>query len=127
LREFGRAICFHEARSVSIILKLGQPLGKLKTSHVQGGFNRFEDFAHRPYAGKLAEAFFNEEHGHMKAIDSLAPARLKLVRFPARSRLPIAALPSVSLFPKAPFDLSVCPSMSLASPRLHSSGGERMN
>ena len=40
-------------------------------------------------------------------IDSCAPAHLKLVRFPARSPLPIAALPSMSLFPKAPFDLSV--------------------
>jgi hypothetical protein len=38
---------------------------------------------------------------------------LKLVRFPARSPLPIAALPSMSLFPKAPFVLRVCPSMSL--------------
>src|SRR6266550_999498 len=31
----------------------------------------------------------------------------------------LATLPSMSLFPKAPFDLSVCPSMSLASRRLH--------
>jgi hypothetical protein len=52
-------------------------------------------------------------------IDSFAPAHLKLVRFPSRSPLPIAALPSMSLFPKAPFDLSVCPSMSLDSRRLH--------
>jgi hypothetical protein len=28
---------------------------------------------------------------------------LKLVRFPAHSPLPIAALPSMSLFPKTPF------------------------
>jgi len=35
-------------------------------------------------------------------IDSCAPAHLKLVRFPARSPLPVAALPSMSLFPKAP-------------------------
>ncbi len=45
-------------------------------------------------------------------LDSFASAYLKLVRFPARSLLPIAALPSMSLFPKAPFDFSVCPSMS---------------
>src|ERR1700719_856911 len=56
-------------------------------------------------------------------IDSFAPAHLKLVGFPARSPLPIAALPSMSLFPKAPFDLSVCPSMSLDSRRLHSRAG----
>jgi hypothetical protein len=63
-------------------------------------------------------------------------ARLKLVRFPARSPLPIAALPSMSLSQKAPFPRSrrvlcrfsqklhstsrFCPSMSLASPRLRS-------
>src|SRR5205823_11500767 len=35
----------------------------------------------------------------------------------------VAALPSMSLFPKAPFDLSICPSMSLASRRLHSRAG----
>jgi len=40
-------------------------------------------------------------------IDSCAPAHLKLVRFPARSPLPFAALPSMSLFPKAPFNASV--------------------
>jgi hypothetical protein len=34
-------------------------------------------------------------------IDLLAPAPLKLVRFPARSPLPIAALPSMSLSPKS--------------------------
>jgi hypothetical protein len=39
----------------------------------------------------------------------------ELVRCPARSPPPIAALPSMSLFPKAPFDLSVCPSMSHAA------------
>jgi hypothetical protein len=32
--------------------------------------------------------------------DLLAPAYLKLLRFPARSPLPIATLPSMSLFPK---------------------------
>jgi len=32
----------------------------------------------------------------------------------------IAALPSMSFFPKAPFDLSVCPSMSRATRRLRS-------
>src|SRR6266550_4820868 len=36
-------------------------------------------------------------------IDSFAPAHLKLVRFPAHSPLPIAALPSMSLSPKPPF------------------------
>ena len=36
-------------------------------------------------------------------IDSFAPAHLKLVRFPARSPLPIAALPSMSLIPFVPF------------------------
>jgi hypothetical protein len=59
-------------------------------------------------------------HLNAQSFDLFAPAHLKLVRFPARSPLPIAALPSMSLFPKAPFDLPVCPSMSLASPRLHS-------
>jgi len=46
-------------------------------------------------------------------IDSCAPAHLKLVRFPAYSPLPIAALPSMSLFLKAPFDRTsrFCPSM----------------
>src|SRR5438552_3596172 len=34
------------------------------------------------------------------------PARLKLVRFPAHSPLPSAALPSMSLSPKAPFPRS---------------------
>jgi hypothetical protein len=64
---------------------------------------------------------------HSSMFDSLAPARLKLVRVPALSLLPIAALPSMSLSPKAPFDLSACPSVSLASPRLHSiAGGEKM-
>src|SRR6476620_8817319 len=42
-------------------------------------------------------------------IDSCAPAHLKLVCFPAHSPLPTAALPSMSLFPKAPFNLSVLP------------------
>jgi hypothetical protein len=65
-------------------------------------------------AGKLGSRLNSE------ILDSFAPAYLKLVRFPARSPLSIAALPSTSLFPKAPFDLSVCPSMSSASPRLHS-------
>jgi hypothetical protein len=32
-------------------------------------------------------------------VDSCAPAHLKLVRFPAHSPLPIAALPSMSLVP----------------------------
>ena len=36
-------------------------------------------------------------------IDLLAPARLKLVRFPAYSPLSITALPSMSLFPKSSF------------------------
>jgi hypothetical protein len=40
-------------------------------------------------------------------IDSCAAAHLKLVCFPAHSPLPTAALPSMSLSPKAPFDLSV--------------------
>ena len=43
-----------------------------------------------------------------ESFDSCAPAHLKLVRFPAYSPLPIAALPSMSLFPKVPFELSVC-------------------
>ena len=43
-------------------------------------------------------------------IDSCAPAHLKLVRVPALSPLPLAALPSMSVFPNAPFDLSVLPS-----------------
>ena len=34
-------------------------------------------------------------------IDLLAPAPLKLVRFPAYSPLPVTALPSMSLFPKS--------------------------
>src|SRR6266699_4421418 len=34
------------------------------------------------------------------------PARLKLVRFPAHSPLPTAALPSMSLSPNAPFPKS---------------------
>ena len=41
------------------------------------------------------------------------------VAFPKRS-IPSLATCSMSLFPKAPFDLSVCPSMSLDSRRLHS-------
>src|SRR5881275_2565133 len=41
------------------------------------------------------------------------------VAFPKRS-IPSLATCSMSLFPKAPFDLSVCPSMSLNSRRLHS-------
>src|SRR6266550_454207 len=40
--------------------------------------------------------------------------------FPNSLAATLAVLPSMSLFPKAPFDLSVCPSMSLVSPRLHS-------
>ena len=52
--------------------------------------------------------------------DSCAPAHLKLVRVPRFLAATLAALTSISLFPKAPFDLSVCPSMLLASPRLHS-------
>src|SRR6266850_5340964 len=52
--------------------------------------------------------------------DSCAPAHLKLVRVPRSLAATLAAWPSMSLFPKAPFDLSVCPSMLLASPRLHS-------
>jgi hypothetical protein len=44
-----------------------------------------------------------------ESLDSLAPAHLKLVRFPTRSPLPIAALPSMSLFPNAPFGLSAQP------------------
>src|SRR5438045_3140444 len=61
--------------------------------------------------------------GSSEILDLFAPAHLKLVHFPARSPLPTAALPSMSLFPKAPFDLSVCPSMSLDSRRLHSRAG----
>jgi hypothetical protein len=64
-------------------------------------------------------------------IDSCAPAHLKLVRFPVRSPLPIAALPSMSLFPKAPLRplglahlcmarRSLGEGGSLASQRLHS-------
>jgi len=41
------------------------------------------------------------------------------VAFPKRS-IPSLATCSMSLFPKFPFDLSVCPSMSLNSRRLHS-------
>jgi len=55
-----------------------------------------------------------------ESVDPFPPAHLKLVRFPAYSPLPVAALPSMSLFPKAPFDLVVCPSMSLDSRRLRS-------
>ena len=71
------------------------------------------------------------------------PVHLKLAPFPTRSLLPsqfyllcrfpkrsivsrslplgstatLAALPAMSLFPDAPFGLSVCPSMSLSKPR----------
>src|SRR6476661_5598295 len=46
-------------------------------------------------------------------IDSCAPAHLKLVCFPAHSPLPTAALPSMSLSPKAPLKLAPCPTRSL--------------
>src|SRR6476659_6476204 len=50
---------------------------------------------------------------------SLSPnAPLKLARCPHSLAASLAALPSMSLFLKAPFDLSVCPSMSLAFPQL---------
>src|SRR5438128_6099075 len=67
----------------------------------------------------IRRAHLTIDEPNSEAFDSFVSTHLKLVRFPARSPLPIAALPSMSLFPEAPFDLSVCPSMSLASLRLH--------
>src|SRR2546430_15743323 len=43
--------------------------------------------------------------------------------FPNSLAASLSVLPSMSLFPSAPFGLSACPSMSLAAPRLHSQGG----
>ncbi len=64
--------------------------------------------------------------GRNIVFDSLAPAHLKLVRDRSPLAATLAALPSMSLFPKAPFCLSAsafakpsqlrrakCPSMSL--------------
>src|SRR5262249_15793522 len=57
--------------------------------------------------------------GH-NALQKLQQTILKLVRCPRSLAATLTAVPSMSLFPKAPFDLSVCPSMSLASPQLRS-------
>ena len=56
----------------------------------------------------LASLRLQSSNGEVNSegVDSFAPAHLKLVRFPARSPLPIAALPSTSLFPKAPLYLA---------------------
>jgi hypothetical protein len=87
------------------------------------------------------------DHSHCPCLRQLPwlrcrlPARLKLVCFPAHSpathrgfafyvafpkrSIPSLATCSMSLFPKAPFVLRVCPSMSLDSARLHSRAGGR--
>ena len=57
---------------------------------------------------------------NFESFDPFAPGHLKLVRFPASLATTHRDLPSMSLFPEGPADLSVCPSMSLASSRLHS-------
>jgi len=79
--------------------------------------------AQRPTPNREAGTKSKRSTLNSERIDSFARARLKLVHFPAHSPLPIAALPSMSLSPKAPFDLSACPSMSLASLGLHSRAG----
>jgi hypothetical protein len=56
-------------------------------------------------AGAIAIGRRNEVASKLRKLDSLASAHLKLVRFPAHSPLPIAALPSMSLFPEVPFGL----------------------
>jgi hypothetical protein len=58
--------------------------------------------------------------GRFPRFDSCAPAHFETRSLPSSLAASLAVLPSMSLFPNAPFDLSVCPSMSLASPRLHS-------
>ena len=53
---------------------------------------------------RIAPNYRHFKLGHYPAlgrIDLLAPAPLKLVRFPAYSPLPVTALPSMSLFPKS--------------------------
>jgi len=103
--EKNNAYCFEdqtiaEAEQMMLNAKIGEVFVVTREKLLVGTIN-IEAIAQE---GKKLGSRLNSE-----SVDSFAPTHLKLVRFPARSPLPIAALPSMSLFPKAPFALSGCP------------------
>src|SRR6478752_8399387 len=63
-----------------------------------------------PFSLLPSQLYLDHSHGPVLApatqLRCRLPVRLKLVRFPPHSPLPIAALPSMSLPPKAPFPQS---------------------